>query len=190
MSMAPSVVSGSRPLLNPPRQPSRDNRRAGEAIAPRDRHAFRIETGGQAVEEHRPVHVVLDVLFARPDHFDGTVDVFGDLDGALDAVALQPPAEAAADQMVVHHDLVQRQAGDLRGRALGAGERLIADPDLATVRGEHEPCSSSAPWSHARGTGRGRSLRPWSPHPASPGDVADVLRDHARLERGLFELVQ
>ena len=59
--------------------------------------------------------------------------MLGDLDGASDAVDLEPPAEAAADQMIVDDDLVQRQAGGLRRRRLGAREGLGADPDFAAV---------------------------------------------------------
>jgi hypothetical protein len=34
------------------------------------------------------------------------VDLLRDLDSADGAVGLQPPAEAAADQMIVHHHLL------------------------------------------------------------------------------------
>ena len=151
---------------------------------------FRIETGGQAVEEHGPVHIVLDVFFARPDDLDRAVDVFGDLDGTLDAVALQSPAETAADQMVVHHDLVQRQTCDLRGRLLGARERLIADPDLASVGADMNRAVH-------RLHGRVREERNMvgrfdlghrTRHRLV--DITDVLRDHARLECRLFKLGQ
>ena len=56
-----------------------------------------------------------------------------DLDGANDAIDLEPPAKAAADQMIVDHDLVQRQACRLRRRRLGARDDLGADPDFAAV---------------------------------------------------------
>ena len=46
---------------------------------------------------------------------------------------LQPPAKAAADQMIVDHDLVQRQTGGLRRRCLCACDGLGADPDFAAV---------------------------------------------------------
>jgi len=54
---------------------------------------------------------MLDIFLARPDYLDGTIDLHGDLDRASDAVDLQPPAEAAADQVIVNHHLVQRQPG-------------------------------------------------------------------------------
>ncbi len=48
--------------------------------------------------------------------------MFGDFNSASDAVDLQPPAEPAADQVIVNHDLFQRQAGSLR-RRLGSCEQ-------------------------------------------------------------------
>ena len=36
------------------------------------------------------------------------IDMLRDLDGAHDTVGLQPPAKAAADQMIVDHDLIPR----------------------------------------------------------------------------------
>ena len=56
-----------------------------------------VEAGGQPVDEHGSIHVVLDVFLARPHDLDRTVDLLGDLDGSDDAVGLEPPAEAAAD---------------------------------------------------------------------------------------------
>ena len=97
---------------------------------------FLIETGGHPVEEAGPIHIVLDIFLAGPDDLDGTIDVLGDLDRADDAIDLQPPAEATADQMVVDHNLVQRQAGGLRCRRLGSREDLAADPDFAAVRAD------------------------------------------------------
>jgi len=43
---------------------------------------------------------VLDVFLARPDDFDGGVDMLRDLDGPNDAIDLQSPAKAAADQIL------------------------------------------------------------------------------------------
>ena len=94
---------------------------------------FFVETGGQPVEEIGAIHVVLDVFLARPDDFDRAVDMLRNLDGANDAVDLQPPAKAAADQMIVDHDLVRRQAGGLRCRGPGSRGDLGADPEFAAV---------------------------------------------------------
>jgi hypothetical protein len=105
-------------------------------VVPGDRHPFPIETGRHPVEPIRPVHVVLDVFLARPDDLDGAVDMLCDLNGANDAIDLEPPAKPAADQMIVDHDLVQRQAGGLGSRRLGSRDGLGADPDLAAVLAE------------------------------------------------------
>jgi len=43
---------------------------------------------------------------------------------ALYEVDVQAPAKTAADQMIVNHDLVQRQAGGLRRRGLGSRDGL------------------------------------------------------------------
>ena len=152
---------GVEAVLERRRQPSRDDRGAGEAMVPGDRHALRVEAGGQPVEEIGPVHVVLDVLLAGPHDLHRAVDLLRDLDGADDAVDLEPPAEAAADQMVVDDDLVQRQAGGLRRRRLGARDDLACRPRPRSRPCGHGPCSSSAPSWRARGTAPGRSPRPW-----------------------------
>jgi hypothetical protein len=70
-------------------------------MVPGDRLTLIVEAGGQPVEPIGPVHVVLDIFLACPHDLDRTVDVLGDLDGANDAVDLQPPAKPAADQMIV-----------------------------------------------------------------------------------------
>ena len=102
-------------------------------MVPRHGHSVGIQAGGDPVEEIGPVHVVLDVFLARPDDLDRTIDLLGDLDGANDAVDVEPPAESAADEVVVYDDLVQRHSGDLRRRGLRARDGLRADPDFALV---------------------------------------------------------
>ena len=124
---------GIEAVLEARRQPSRDHRRTGEAVVPGDRLALLVEARGDAVEPIGPVHVVLDVFLARPHDLHGTIDLLGDLDGADRAVGLEPPAEAAADQMIVDDDLLGRQAGGLRSHRLDARDRLGADPDLAFI---------------------------------------------------------
>jgi hypothetical protein len=78
-------------------EPSRDDRGAREAMIPGDRHSLLIETGRNSIEEIGPVHIVLDIFLARPDDFDRAVDMLRNLDGANDAIDLEPPAKAAAD---------------------------------------------------------------------------------------------
>ena len=100
----------------------------------------------------------------------------------------EPPAEAAADQMIVDDDLVQRQARGLRRRRLGARHRLAADPDLAAVLAD----MNRAVHRLHRGVREERNLvdRLDLGDGARHGlvDIADVLRHRARLERRLFEL--
>src|SRR5215469_8239719 len=117
---------GIETVLEPRRCPSRRDRGAGEAIVPGDGHSFRIETGGNPIEPVRPVHVVLDIFLTRPHDFHRAVDMLRDLDGAGGTVGPQPPPEAPADQVVVDDDLVQGQAGGLRGRRLDARHGLAA----------------------------------------------------------------
>jgi hypothetical protein len=76
-------------------------------MVPGDGHSSFIETGRHPSKRIRSVHVVLDVFLAGPDDLDRTVDVFGDLDSANDAIDLQAATEAATDQVIVDHDLVQ-----------------------------------------------------------------------------------
>ena len=77
-------------------------------MMPGDRHPVLIETGGHPVKEVGPVHVVLDIFLAGPDDFHGALDLLGDLDRTHDAVDLESPPEAAAEQMIVHLDLLRR----------------------------------------------------------------------------------
>ena len=125
---------GVEAILEHWRKPSRDDRGACEAMVPRDRHSLLIKAGRNSVEEIGAVHVVLDVFLARPDDFDRAVDMLRNLDSANDAIDLKPPAKATADQMIVDHDLVQRQPGSLRSCRLGSRDDLGADPDFAAVR--------------------------------------------------------
>jgi hypothetical protein len=55
---------------------------------------------------NRAVDVVLDVLLPAPDDFHRPVDLFGDRDRLRDPVNVQPAAEAAANKMIVHLDLL------------------------------------------------------------------------------------
>src|SRR5260221_12744868 len=127
---------GVQAIVESRRKPSRDDRGTREAIVPGDRHSFRIETSRYPVEETGPVHVVLDIFLAGPYDLDGTVDLLRDLDGAGDTIGLQPPTEATADQMVVDHDLVQRQAGCLFGKGPGSRASPVADPEFAAGLGD------------------------------------------------------
>src|SRR5262249_7934944 len=64
---------------------------------------------------------------------DWPVDMLRDLDGANDAVALEPAAKPTADKVIVVHDLVRWQARGFRRGRLDACNGLAADPDFAGV---------------------------------------------------------
>src|SRR6202171_1078113 len=102
-------------------------------MVPSDRHSLVIETSGYPVEETGPVHVVLDIFLASPHDLHRTLHLHGDLNRAGDAVDLEPATEAAADQVIVNHDLVQRQSRGFCRSGLGSREDLVTDPDFAAV---------------------------------------------------------
>src|SRR5205823_6012160 len=65
-------------------------------MGPGDRLALGIEAGRDAIIVIRPVHVVLDVFLAAPEHLHRAGDLFRDLHGPGDEIHLGPPADAAA----------------------------------------------------------------------------------------------
>ena len=85
-------------------------------------------------------------------------------DRAVHAVDLEPAAEAAAEQMVVHARPC-RAAGrsTLAATRLGAGQRPGCRPRPRSRPCARARCSSSAPSWHAPGTAPGSSPRPWWP---------------------------
>jgi len=103
------------------------------------------QTRGNSIEPIRPIHVVLDIFLARPHDLHRTVDMLRDLHGACGTISLQPPPEATPDQMIVDHNLVQRQACRLRRCRLDARHRLAADPDLwiGHANGSDHACSQT-----------------------------------------------
>ena len=124
---------------------------------------------------------MLDVFLAGPHDLDGAVDVLARSGRrATTPSTLQPPAKAAADQMIVDHDLVQRQTCGLRRRRLGARDGLAADPDFAAVLAD----MNRAVHRLHRGVREERNLvgRLDLGDGARHGlvDIADVLRNRAR----------
>ena len=118
-------------VLDPRRVVARDDRRAGDAMRPGHRLALRVHSCAQAVVVVRPIHVVLDVFLARPDHLDRSAHVLRDLDGAHGTVELEAAAESAAEQMIVDAHLLALQAGELHDGRLRESRDLRADPDVA-----------------------------------------------------------
>jgi len=58
---------------------------------------------------------------SRPHHLHGSIDPLRDAHGLLDEVDLEPSAEAAPDQLVVHRDLLEGEPGDFGGHRLRPG---------------------------------------------------------------------
>ena len=158
-------------------------------MTPGDRHSVGIQAGGQAVVIIGAIDVVLDVLLPAPDDFHRPVDLLGDGDRLRDPVNVQPSAEAAADKMIVHLDLLQWQAGHLRGGGLSAAHNLVPDPDVAAV----------AAYMHGavhrlhRGVGEKRKLVDRLDLPGGAGqrlgDVAFLAGDHSGLLRRRIHLL-
>ena len=160
----------------------------GDAVGPGDRHSLRVQAGGDPVVIVRPIHIVLDIFLAGPHHLHGAGDLLRDLDRPDDEIHLEPPAEAAAQEVVVHLHSLFRQAGQLRSRSLGEGGHLRAHPDIAAI-GAHVDRAVH------RLHGRMREERQLvdrfdllSGARHGLGDVAVVARDHARLLGGRGQL--
>src|SRR5215469_125477 len=102
-------------------------------MTPGDRHAGRIQSRRETIEPVRPVHVMLDVFFAGPDDLYRTLHVHGDLDRAGYPVVLQAATKPAANQVIVDHNLVERQPRGLCSRRLRPRADLSSDPHLAAV---------------------------------------------------------
>src|SRR2546423_11730910 len=103
-------------------------------MGPGDRLALGIEAGRDAIIVIRPVHVVLDVFLAAPEHLHRAGDLFRHLHRPGDEIHLEPPAEAAAHEMVVHPGLGLRQPGHFGGGVLSEGRYLGSHPHVAAVR--------------------------------------------------------
>ncbi len=106
---------------------------------------FCVEPGGEPVEPVGPVHVVLDVFLAGPHDLHRAVDLLRDLHRANDAVDFQPPAEAAADQVIVDAPPSRAAVRQLCGRRPARARSPGCRPRFRSRPGGHEPCSSSAP---------------------------------------------
>ncbi len=135
----------------------------------------------------------------------GILGLLGNQRGLDDEVELEPPAEAAAQEVIVNAHLLRLETEGLRHRLLRDGGDLRADPDIAAVGASPARCSSSAPWSRGRGTAPRSRLRPWSrrwpalpsrrprswrPRPASRASLRQRCHDVGRGERGVRSVVE
>src|SRR4030095_1092073 len=103
-------------------------------MRPRERLAQRVHPRGQTVVVVRPIHVVLDIFLARPDHLDGTTNVPSDLNGAHGAVEFESPPKATPQQMIMEANPLAREARELHDRRLRETRYLRAYPDVARIR--------------------------------------------------------
>ena len=109
------------------------HRGAGDGVAPALQATFGIQRGSETVDVVRAVHVVGGVFLARPGQLDRIIDLGRDRYRLADEVHLQPPAEGAADELVVDDHLLDQAPGGLGGGRLRAHRHLGADPQLDGV---------------------------------------------------------
>ena len=113
-------------------------RLADNILPPGHGVAGRIQAGVEKVQGRGPIVAAANVIFTGPDHFDRSLDDFGDLHCFPDKMAVKdaPAAEAAAQQRRMDFDLFRFQAGDFdRGLMIG-GLELGTGPDIAAVRAD------------------------------------------------------
>ena len=126
---------------------------------------------------------MLDVFLAGPHHLDRPVDLLGDAHRRDHHVGLELAAEAAAEQLVVDGDLVDRQAGRLRRLRLHPRHDLGAGPDLAGVRLEMNRAVHRLHRRMRQERQLVGRLEPVAGRKAL-GDIAVGFRDHAVLFAG------
>ncbi len=175
------------PVLERGRRPAREDRRAYEPVRPRDRLAARVQPRRDPVVVVRAIHIVLDVFLAGPDHLHGPVDLLGDTDGLGDVVDFETPAETAAQEVVVHYDLLQRQARDFGGRRPNAAQYLRAGPHLAAVRPDVHRAVHRLHGHVREERGFVHRLDPLRRTRDRPGGIPLLPRDDARRLRGRRE---
>ena len=72
---------------------------------------FTIQARTEPVQGVRPVIVMLDILFPRPDEFYRPGNRPGYLHGFSDEVLLNPAAKAATEECRMYRNLFRRNAG-------------------------------------------------------------------------------
>ncbi len=92
------------------RQPTRQDGGACDFILPA--HDLSARQGcGDRVAIDGTIDVVLDILFARPHHLDGTIDMLRNSDGLNHHVGLKLAAKTAAEQVIVRDHFLDRKPG-------------------------------------------------------------------------------
>ena len=115
-------------------RPAAEYGRTRHPVGPGDGHPVSVYDCGDMVVIGRSRDVVLNILFARPNHLHRIVDSFGDPDRQPHRIFLQPSAKAAAKVLVMNDDLVGGQPGDLCRDGLGTHRNLCPHPDIAGIR--------------------------------------------------------
>ena len=186
MSWAESTPSGSTPFWKNGGQKARHHRRARHPVLPAD-DSPALQARPEEVVIGWSVDVVADVLLAGPHHLDRTVDLLGDPRGAVGHVRLEPSAEAAADQMIVHGHLAFRQARGLGHGGVHALDHLGADPHLGRrrrdVHGAVQRLHAGVRQQRHLEGGGDNFVRCVAAGAERLLDVADLLGDRARPER-------
>src|SRR5581483_319357 len=83
----------------------RGDSRPRDGMAPGQRLTVSIQSGRNPVHVEWPVHVVLNILLARPNHLHRPIDMARDTRRNHDAIDLQPTPEAATNELIVEFDL-------------------------------------------------------------------------------------
>ncbi len=121
------------PVLEGGWQKARNDGRTDDPVGPDHRRAPWIKAGRDPVVVVRAIDVVLNVLLAGPHDLERRIHLLRDAHGLGHVVHLEPAPEAATEEMVVDHDLLQREPGDLGRRSLRAAQHLRAGPHLASI---------------------------------------------------------
>ena len=116
--------------------------RADHVVIHRNQLAVAVETGLDLLERQRTREVHGHVVFARIDHLDRFADGLRRLHRRHHHVGVEPPAEAAAQTHLMHHDEFGIDAGSTGRDRAGARCELVAGvdvPDIALLlrRGVH-----------------------------------------------------
>src|SRR3984885_13929405 len=117
------------------RRPPCKDRRTGDAVLPSRNFRIR-EARFEPIEIKWPVQRLLNVLLARPDHFDRSVYLLGDAHRLRYPIDLKPATKAAADQVVMDDDLVLWKSSDFCCDCLSSCYDLVTHPDLAAIRSD------------------------------------------------------
>src|ERR1700722_10884589 len=87
----------------------------------------------QPIVIQRPIALLRNILFSRPDHLDGSLNVLSDARGFANAVGLEPSPKATANVMVVDRDFGRFDSEHLRRDALRTTRDLRTHPYLASA---------------------------------------------------------